>query len=97
MGYSDDVLADIRLRILRVLSDAESYTLNEVTLRAALRPLHDISRDRLRTALDWLDEQGYVVAQQPGGVWLATLTGRGEDVAAGRSHVPGVRRPEPGE
>ena len=97
MSYADDVIADLRLRILRELQSAEAYTLNEVTLRDRLNPVHMPSRDRLRTALAWLDEQGCLVAQQPGGVWLATLTARGEDAAAGRTHVPGVRRPRPGE
>ncbi len=93
---SELVGEDIRLRLLCILSAAPAYTANEVTVRQLLEGLgHSLSRDALRTHLAWLEEQDCLIAQQPGGIWLATLTSRGEDVARGVAHVPGVARPRP--
>ncbi len=69
--------------------------------------------DLLAAELSWLHELGYVeLLEREGGGAAAgypsasplrgeldavRLTARGEDVALGRSHTPGVRRPSPGE
>ncbi|AAU90971.1 conserved hypothetical protein [Methylococcus capsulatus str. Bath] len=87
-----------RLVILRRLIRAPAYTLDQTVLAKALA-LEGlaVSRDRLKTDLAWLAEQDLIVGQQPGGVWVATLTHRGLDVAKGLTVMPGVARPEPGE
>lgn len=88
--------ADIRLRTLATLAHCPAYTSNEVTLRQQLERLgHAVSRDALRTHLAWLEEQGCVINQQPGGIWLSTLSVRGEDAARGVASVPGIARPRP--
>ena len=93
---SELVGEDIRLRLLCILSSAPAYTANEVTVRQLLEGLgHTLSRDALRTHLAWLEEQDCAITQHPGGVWLATLTSRGEDAARGLTHVPGIARPRP--
>ncbi|MGI2326136.1 MULTISPECIES: VpaChn25_0724 family phage protein [Methylococcus] len=98
MNYEDFITEERRLVILRRLVQAPAYTLDQTVLTKALA-LEGlaVSRDRLKTDLAWLAEQDLIVGQQPGGVWVATLTVRGLDVAQGLTVVPGVARPEPGE
>lgn len=85
-----------RRAILELLNEAPAYTAHEALLGSALqRGGHAVSRDRLRADLAWLEEQGLILAQQPRGVWVATLTARGGDVAAGRASCPGLSRPLP--
>ena len=96
MNYRDTVNADRLLLILQTLREAADFTTNEVVLLASLAELgHRISRDMLRTDLAWLEEQGLLLAQQPSGVWVVTLTSRGYDVSLGLARVPGVARPRP--
>lgn len=96
--YQDLMTEDRRLVLLRLLSEAEGYTINEYVLSAALPGLgHSASADRIRTDLGWLAEQGLVEVESPAGVRLARLTARGADVAVGRARVEGVKRPLPGE
>jgi Fe2+ or Zn2+ uptake regulation protein len=98
MSFADLIAADIRLAVLQILAQDAGYAHNEMVLRAALRELgHAVSRDRMRTELHWLSEQLLVTLADAGGVVVARLTDRGEDVAGGRSVVPGVRRPGPEE
>lgn len=89
--------ADIRLRILQVLEDDADYSHNEDVIRGGLKArfAHDISRDRLRTELYWLAEQGAVRVDDRDGLVVAKLTAQGEDVALGRTRVPGINRPRP--
>lgn len=87
-----------RLVILRLLAEVPGYDLNESILQDGLDAYGlDISRDGLRSQLAWLAEQGLLTLTQVGGSQLATLTGRGEDVATGRATVPGIKRPRAGE
>lgn len=95
-NFSDLLDADRRLVILRCLSEDQGYDLNESMLQTMLGALgHNVSRDRLRTDLEWLKEQGLVTLRSVVSVQVATLTGRGLDVACGRVTVPGVKRPSP--
>ena len=97
MSYPDSVAADVRLHLLELLAGAAEYTGNEVSLQSQLSSAfgHSTSRDRMRTELTWLDEQGLITLQRPGGVYLATLTERGYDVSRGASQAPGIARPRP--
>jgi repressor of nif and glnA expression len=100
MNFADRVREEARLQALVCLADAAEYTAADVLLHAALRDEGmALSVASLRVELAWLDEQGLVVTQRPGGalgVTLATLTDRGLDVALGLEMVPGVARPRPG-
>lgn len=94
--FADLVTEDRRRVILAELARAADYTANSVVLGDLLaRQGHRVSRDRLRADLAWLEEQDLVLTQQPGGVWVVTLTARGYDVAQGVARVPGVARPRP--
>ncbi len=98
MKYSEVVAADRRLLILKALGESHGYTAPSRLLRAFLDSFgRAVSADLLASDLAWLGEQGLVDAQASEGETIATLTQRGHDVANGLAHVPGVRRPEPGE
>lgn len=90
------VQEDQRLVILLILAQDSGYSHNEFVLRGALRSMgHGVSRDKMRTELSWLSEQGLVVVSDTAGVMVAKLTARGKDAAEGAVTVPGVKRPEP--
>lgn len=87
---------DQRLVILRSLVEA-GYDANESILDDCLALYgHKISRDLVRTHLNWLEEQGLVKIERLGnGFMIATITQRGVDVANGEAVVDGVKRPSP--
>lgn len=96
MSYEETVQAHLRVTLLRLLSEDPGYTLNDsiltdLTENYGFTP----SRDRVRTELSWLAEQGLVTLDTEPGITIATLTQRGEDVARGRAMTPGVKRPSP--
>lgn len=95
-SYVQLVTEDRRLVILRVLSEDPGYSMNTSLLHAAVVSLgHNCTRDQVATDVAWLKEQGLVDSQESGPVTIVRLTSRGEDTAAGRATVPGVRRPSP--
>lgn len=87
---------DQRLVILRSLVEA-GYDANESILDDCLALYgHKISRDLVRTHLNWLEEQGLVkIERLDNGFMIATITQRGVDVANGEAVVDGVKRPSP--
>lgn len=96
-SYADKVSEDLRLVILRLLAEASGYRANESLLHSLLDGWgHTVSRDRVRTELAWLAEQGAVEVRDIAGVQIATLTARGHDASRGAATIPGVRRPGPG-
>lgn len=96
MSYQEIVAADIRLSILAALEQDPAYSHNEYVLGSVLGAVgHAIGRDRLRTELAWLAEQGLITLEAGSDIQVAKLTARGEDVALGRARVPGVKRPGP--
>ena len=96
MNFADLLAAETRLLILSALGEDSGYSHNELILQSILDAFGQrVSRDRLRTELHWLAEQGLVTLKDVSGVLVATLTRRGEDAAVGRVTVPGVRRPRP--
>lgn len=87
---------DRRLVLLRVLADSTGYQANEFLLESMLDSVgHSVSNDRLHSDLAWLAEQQLITQQPLAGVTIARLTTRGYDVARGRAHAPGVKRPRP--
>lgn len=97
MSYADIIAEDARLGILQALEQDNDYAHNEYVLQDALGRLgHTMSRDRLRGHLAWLAEQALITTREVGGVTVAEITARGQDVALGRARVPGVARPRPG-
>ena len=92
--YADYLRHDIRLVVLRLLVVMTAYRANSSVLTMALDNYgHTLSRDQVKTELHWLAEQGALTLSDVGPVLVATLTERGQDIAAGRARVPGIKRP----
>lgn len=92
--YADYLRQDYRLVILRLLVEMTAYRANSSVLTMALDSYgHTLSRDQVKTELNWLAEQGALTLDDIGPVLVATLTERGQDIAAGRARVPGIKRP----
>ncbi|MBD9463931.1 ArsR family transcriptional regulator [Pseudomonas sp. Pdm06] len=92
--YADYLRHDMRLVILRLLVEMPGYRANSSVLNTALDNFgHTASRDQVKTELQWLAEQGAVSLADIGPVLVATLTERGQDIAAGRARVSGIKRP----
>lgn len=96
LDYNEVVNEHRRLAILQALEAAPAYTLHEIDLKNALaRNGQRVGYDALHADLQWLHEQGLVLAKHPEGFWFATLTAKGGDVREGLTLLPGVARPEP--
>ncbi|MGH8782098.1 VpaChn25_0724 family phage protein [Paraburkholderia sp.] len=94
MSYAEIVQADRRLMILRALAVTSGYGANRTLIQRFLDSEgHIVSRDLVDADIAWLAEIGLVTLHDD----AVLLTARGGDVAAGRTSVPGVRRPQPGE
>ncbi len=94
MSFKELLQEDQRLVILRSLHDMDGMEANESILDSCLDTYgHKVSRDSVRTLMAWLEEQGLITTREVAGCQIATLTGRGEDVAMGQARVPGVKRP----
>lgn len=98
MSFETHIREDRRLVILRLLSEAAGRSANASMIDAALDTFgHRVSRDVIEGDLAWLDEAGLLRLEAVGSVKVATLTGRGQDVAEGTASHPGVKRPRAGE
>lgn len=96
MSYAEHFSKHVRIALLRVLASAPACRANSSILHSAVDELGlTATRDQVKTELAWLAEQGLVTCVDYSGLVVATLTERGEDVAAGRTVVPGVQRPSP--
>lgn len=94
--YEDFQTAERRLGILMLLKKATAYTANEIVIRGLLKKQgFAVSTDGLRGDLKHLQECDCVRVEIVG-VWLATLTRTGGEVADGLADADGVARPEPG-
>lgn len=93
-SFSTFLAEDRRLVILRVLADMPAYRSNSFLIHTLLAKWgHEPSTDQVKGDLAWLQEQSLLNVEDVEGVYIATLTARGADVAAGRAVVPGVKRP----
>ena len=87
----------LRITILKILLDSPSYTMNDSMITDLTGSYGQTpSRDKTRTEIFWLKEQGLVRTDGESRLIIATLTERGADVARGRVTVPGVKRPSAG-
>lgn len=87
-----------RVIILQLLNEDSDCCLNEQMLQRGLEMFgHNVSLDKVRTEVAWLEEQGCVTTETVGpSVTLVTLTDRGLDVVNQRAVVPGIDRPVKG-
>ncbi|NHC05904.1 VpaChn25_0724 family phage protein [Azonexus fungiphilus] len=94
MSFQDYLRRDVRLVILRVLSEMPEYRANSSVITNVLDQFgHAVTRDQVKTELRWLEEQGLIQLAEVGSVLVATLLERGQDVARGRAKVDGVAKP----
>ncbi len=99
MTALSQVLAeDRRLVVLRMLRGTPGCALNEFVLQELLKQHgHTMSRDKVRTELEWLSEQELITIEAVDGrLLIATITERGADVSTGMARTPGVKVPAPG-
>ncbi len=96
--FAQLIQEDMHLVILRTLTENNGYSCNDSILQDVLGSFaHKCSRDRVRSALSWLQEQGYLTYEVlETGTYVAMITQRGIDVAEGNIKVPGIKRPGPG-
>jgi hypothetical protein len=96
MRYAEFVNEDRRLVILRLLHQAPGNAANSSVIDKALHRLgHRVTRDIVKGDLAWLQEHDLITVEDMSDVDLlvATLTGRGQEVATGERTVTGVARP----
>jgi len=85
-----------RLMILQMLAADSDYSANDSLLQQLLASQgNGVSLDVLRMDLAWLRELGLLLIRDLPGCKVATLRGRGVDVANGLAQVPGIARPRP--
>jgi hypothetical protein len=96
-GYAEHFTRHLRLTILLILTEAPGYAANDSVIATSAQGMGlAASRDRVRTELVWLEEQGLLAIAEPSpGVRVATINQRGHDVAGGLASCPGVQRPSP--
>lgn len=74
---TDALTAHLRLSILRTLAGAPGYKANSSVIHSVATEFGLVtSRDRIRTELAWMAEQGLVACQDMVGLTVATLTER---------------------
>jgi hypothetical protein len=94
MNFAEFLREDMRLVLLRILTEMPAYRGNSSVLTEVLERFgHAATRDQVKTELAWLAEQGLLTLEDAGSVRVATLTERGQDVATGRAVTPGIKRP----
>lgn len=100
MPFADTLTQHRRLIILRALENPKigpscnDSILQTICLEFGCRS----SRDQVKTAAQWLEEQGLVTTKlQQSSACIITITQRGAEVATGIVTVPGVKRPSPGD
>jgi Fe2+ or Zn2+ uptake regulation protein len=94
MSFEQTLQEHLRITILRLLLEDPDYTLNESLITDLTEDYgFTPSRDKVRTQLAWLKEQGLVAYDDDPKIIIAELTERGGDAARGRVTVPGIKRP----
>ena len=94
LTFMQRMAEDRRLSILLLLTASPGGAANEALLQAALPDYgHEPSLDQVRADLAWLAEQGLTETSDIHGLAVGRILARGEDVAAGRAIVPGVKKP----
>ncbi len=95
MSYSNLLIQDARLVLLRVIAEMPSRRANSSVLCTIIDEHygHSLEVADVKRELRWLEERELVEIETAGAVLLATLRDRGEMVVKGRITVEGVKRP----
>ncbi len=94
-GYEDHFNADVRLIILRALSEEEDGRLNSTIITKVLESFAvNRTREYVHTQLRWLEKQAQaVIVTQVGSVLVAELTQQGEDHLNRKTVIEGINQP----
>jgi len=97
MSKFDKILEqDLRMVILRALSEQPDYTCNESILnQIAERYGHVKSRDHMKSQLRWLEDVAAIELKDVEGFLIAILTRKGQDHVEGRAIIDDIKRPGP--
>lgn len=95
MNYQELLDSDQRLLVLRTLKDLNGSANDSVLQKVLEQYGHKLSRDKVKTHLYWLDEQGLIRLESIVSTEVASLSDRGLDVAEGVARCPGVGVPRP--
>ena len=96
IDYAERVAINARRLALGLLAEAPDYRLNEAILRDMLARLGvSYFRADVQALLRWLEGEGLLGVEDIDGLFIATITPAGLDVAEGRARHPGVKRPGP--
>lgn len=94
MSFADHLIEDRRLVLLRLLKEAGG-TANDSPLHYGLQQIghrRGLTREVVRTELEWLKQRRLVNLEMVGTMMVATLTERGLNVAEGHERVEGVKQ-----
>jgi len=95
--FAEHLAADRRLVILKLLAQAPDWSCSVYLLQAALGDFrHSVGIGALIEDLHFLQNNGVVILDTVAGVAMPRLTVTGNDVAAGRVVIAGVKSPIPG-
>lgn len=91
------ITADQRLALLQALVACNNDANQNILQTCLAQYGHNISMDRVRNHMLWLEEQGLVRISRldTDRLFVATIIQRGLDVANGLSVVDGVKKPNP--
>lgn len=92
MALQDLIRQDQRMLLLHALAQNNNSANDEVLQDCLQLYGHRISRDVIRTQLNWLAEQGLVSLTEFGYLRIAKLTARGFDVSQNQASVEGVKK-----
>ncbi len=99
MTYNKYYLAQLRLAILRVLSELPAYGCNSSTLKDGLKAwAFDVPSATFSAELQWLADSGLITLEDnqiKPTIKMLKLTERGLDVASGLTKAEGVAKPSP--
>jgi predicted transcriptional regulator len=94
--YSDIVLRDLRLTILKSLAAQPGFTANENILQYEARAVGiNRSREMIRTEMRFLASLSAIEVREFGSVMVGTLKARGQDHVKGLIELDGVNPPSP--
>jgi Fe2+ or Zn2+ uptake regulation protein len=86
-----------RLAALKILAKSPGRSANAYVVLSGLNAIGHVSTlDQVRGALAWLEEQDLIKTEDlGGGMVVASLRQRGDEVQAGLARHPGVAKPYP--
>ena len=96
MEFQNFITEERRLNILKILSVSPAYTANESVIKINLSSIGiKASTDQVKNDLLWLHEQQLAYVNNAGGILVAQITKRGDEVGSGIIAVHGVSKPVP--